>query len=162
MFSNNSKLLAYPKWEDNENPVIAIYDIEKGQEIISIGDKKSEVWRPIFTPDDTKLFYIRMEGDGLFGIRVYELTTGKDSQILKQPFNIWDIAISPEGEKMAFAGNKDGNWDLFIYDFAQGSVKQLTHTLGNEWDPAFYSKDELWFAGEFGFNNGIYHIELKE
>lgn len=162
MFSNNSKLLAYPKWQNGKNPVISIYDIEMGREIIAIGNEDFEVWRPIFTPDDTALLYIRMENDGLFGVHKYDLTTGKDSQVLKQQFNIWDIAISPNGEKLAFAGNKDGNWDLFMYDFVSGKVNQLTHTLGNEWDPVFCSDNELWFAGEFGFNNGIYHIELKE
>lgn len=162
MFSNNSKLIAYPKWKDNENPVIAIYDIEKGLEVMSIGDAQSEVWRPIFSPDDLKLYYIQIENDGLFGIRSYDLSTQKEKQILKLPFNIWDIAISPNCEKIVFAGNKDNNWDLFIYDIPTGKVNQLTHTLGNEWDPVFYSDSELWFAGEFGFNNGIYHIELKE
>lgn len=162
MFSNNSELIAYPKWRDNENPVIAIYDIEKGFEVMSIGDAKSEVWRPIFSPDDLTLYYIQMESDGLFGIHSYDLFIRKDNQILKLPFNIWDIAISPNGEKIAFAGNKDGNWDLFIYELPTGKVSQLTHTLGDEWDPTFYSDNELWFAGEFGFNNGIYHIALKE
>lgn len=162
MFSHNSKLIAYPKWKDNENPVIILYDIEKGLEVRSIGDTKSEVWRPIFSPDDSKLYYIRMESDGLFGIRAHDLLTGEESKILRLPFNIWDIAISPNCEKIAFAGNKDGNWDLFIYDLTTGKVNQLTHTLGNEWDPVFYSDRELWFAGEFGFNNGIYRIELKE
>lgn len=161
-FSHDSKLLAYPKWKDNENPVIAVYDIETEKEIASIGDTKSEVWHPTFSPDDSMLYYIRMESDGLFGIRAYNILTGEDKQILKQPFNIWDIAISPSGEKIAFAGNKDGNWDLFIYDLSTSTIRQLTHSIGNEWDPVFYSDDELWFAGEFGFNNGIYHIELKE
>lgn len=162
MFSNNSKLLAYPKWKDNENPVIALYDIEKGLEVLSIGDTQSEVWRPIFSPDDLTLYYIQMGSDGLVGIHSYDLFTRKDNQILKLPFNIWDITISPNGEKIAFAGNKDGNWDLFIYELPTGKVSRLTHTLGDEWDPTFYSDNELWFAGEFGFNNGIYHIALKE
>ena len=36
-------------------------------------------------------------------------------------------------------------------------------TLGDEWDPAFgISDDELWFAGVFGINDGIYHIKLKK
>lgn len=161
-FSKDSRLLAYPKWKDGENPVIALYDIEKKREVASIGDKNSEVWRPIFSPNDSIIYYIREESDGLFGVHAYNIETRIDKQILKQSFNIWDIAISPNGERIAFAGNKDGNWDLFIYEQSSGNLRQLTHTLGNEWDPVFYDDTELWFAGEFGFNNGIYHIELKE
>ena len=114
------------------------------------------------SPNDSIIYYIRMESDGLFGVHAYNIETRIDKRILKQSFNIWDIAISPNGERISFAGNKDGNWDLFIYELSSGNLRQLTHTLGNEWDPVFYSDDELWFAGEFGFNNGIYHIELKE
>ena len=64
---------------------------------------------------------------------------------------------------MAYAGNKDGNWDLFLLDLESKQTRQLTHTLGDEWDPAFgVSDSDLWFAGVFGFNNGIYHITIKQ
>ena len=102
-----------------------------------------------------------MGSDGLFGIRRFDIASRKDKQVLKTDYNIWDIAISPNGEKIAFAGNKDGNWDLFIFDIASNKVSQITKTIGNEWDPVFYNDDEIWFAGEFGVNNGIYNMRLK-
>lgn len=161
MLSNDASKLAYPKWKDNEHPVIAVYDITAKREVLTIGDKKSECWRPIFSPDDSCIYYLRMDNSNRFVIRKYELTTGKDSEVLHMPFNIWDITISPNGQQMAFAGNKDGNWDLFVLDIATKKVRQLTHTIGNEWDPYFRSDNELWFAGEFGINNGIYSITIK-
>lgn len=160
-FSNDSRFIVYPKWKDNENPVVCVYDIERKKEILSIGNKKTECWRPIFSPDDSSIYYIRMESDGLFGIRRFDFTSKEDKQVLKTEYNIWDIAISPNGEKIVFAGNKDGNWDLFLLDIASNKVSQLTNTMGNEWDPVFYSDDEIWFAGEFGTNNGIYYLHLK-
>lgn len=160
-FSNDSRFIVYPKWKDNENPIISIYDIEKRAEVQSIGDKATECWRPIFAPNDSIIYYIRMESDGLFGIRKFNIATTEDSNVLKTNYNIWDIAISPNGEKIAYAGNKDGNWDLFLFDIVSNKVSQLTTTIGNEWDPVFYNDDEIWFAGEFGINNGIYHLRLK-
>ena len=160
-FSNDSRFIVYPKWKDNENPVVCIYDVERKTEILSIGDKKTECWRPIFSPDDSVIYYIRMESDGLFGIRRFDIASKEDKQVLKTSYNIWDIAISPNGEKIVYAGNKDGNWDLFIFDMDSNKVSQITKTLGNEWDPVFYSDDEIWFAGEFGINNGIYSLRLK-
>ena len=160
-FSNDSRFIVYPKWKDNENPVVCVYDIERKKEVLSIGNKKTECWRPIFSPDDSSIYYIRMESDGLFGIRRFDIASKEDKQILKTGYNIWDIAISPNGEKIAFAGNKGGNWDLFLLDIASKMVSQLTNTIGNEWDPVFYSNDEIWFAGEFGTNNGIYYLHLK-
>ena len=160
-FSNDSRFIVYPKWKDNENQVVCVYDIERKKEVLSIGNKKTECWRPIFSPDDSSIYYIRMESDGLFGIRRFDIASKEDKQVLKTGYNIWDIAISPNGEKIAFAGNKDGNWDLFLLDITSKMVSQLTNTMGNEWDPVFYSNDEIWFAGEFGTNNGIYYLHLK-
>ena len=160
-FSNDSRFIVYPKWRDNENPVISIYDISKEKEVLSIGDKKAECWRPIFAPNDSIIYYIRMESDGSFGIRCFNISKREDRKILKTTYNIWDIAVSPNGEKIVYAGNKDGNWDLFILDIASKKISQITKTIGNEWDPVFYNDDEIWFAGEFGINNGIYHLRLK-
>lgn len=160
-FSNDSRFIVYPKWKDNENPIISIYDIVKRAEVQSIGDKATECWRPIFAPNDLIIYYIRMESDGLFGIRKFNIATKEDNKVLKTNYNIWDIAISTNGEKIAYAGNKDGNWDLFLFDIASNKVSQITRTIGNEWDPVFYNDDEIWFAGEFGINNGIYHLRLK-
>lgn len=162
IFNHDSKLIAYPKWKDNENPVISIYDIAQGKEILTIGNKQAEVWRPTFAPNDSIVFFIQMEKNRLFGIKAYNLQNNAISNVLNTAYNIWDIAVSPSGNKIAFAGNKDNNWDLFIYDLVSKQITQLTKTIGNEWDPIFLTEDELWFAGEFGFNNGIYHIHLLQ
>ena len=103
-----------------------------------------------------------MNNGGRFEIHRYDLESKKTFPILKTDYNIWDIAISPLGRSICFAGNKDGNWDLFLYDLTSRQVRQLTHSIGNEWDPVFYSEDEIWFAGEFGINNGIYHINIAQ
>lgn len=160
MLSHDASKLVYPKWKDNEHPVIAVYDVNLDREILTIGDKETEYWRPIFSQDDTSIYYLRMGQDNRFAIREFNLITHKDTEILKMPFNIWDITISPNGRQMAFAGNKDGNWDLFLMDLSTRKVRQLTRSIGNEWDPCFRTDNELWFAGEFGINNGIYSITI--
>lgn len=161
IISHDSNVVAYPKWKDNEHPVIALFDIKSKSEIASFGDKKREVWRPVFGPDDTCIYFIQMNDNERFEIMRYEINSKSISPVLKTGYNIWDIAISPSGKQICFAGNKDGNWDLFLYDLQTNNIRQLTHTIGNEWDPIFYSDDEIWFAGEFGTNNGIYHLRIN-
>lgn len=161
-FSNDSKLIAYPQWRGNESPQIAIYDIEKKSVIDQINNNGKECWRPIFAPDDSLIYYIRMGGGSKFSVYSYNLSEKKSKEVLMTDYNIWDIAISPTGKYLAYAGNKDGNWDIFIYDLVSNTTIQVTKSLGDEWDPAFgITDDDLWFAGVFGINNGIYRMRLK-
>lgn len=159
MFNHSGTLLAIPQW-GNENMVanIYIYDLRRGEFIRHIKSDR-ECWRPIFSLDDNSLFFIKKEK--FFTIKRYNLSDGKTNDLLSLPFDIWDIALSPSGKYLVFAGNKDGNWDLFCYTFATKEVEQLTHTKGDEWDPAFGMSDsDLWFAGTFGINNGIFYRRI--
>ena len=160
--SRSSTKIVFPCWTlDQTLPHIVIYDIATGKQ--TQFKDGAECWRPVFSNDEIYIYYIQKESrDSNFIIKKYDMTTGKRSIVLKMPYDIWDIAISPSGKYIAYAGNKDGNWDLFIYNIDNKQIRQITHTIGDEWDPAFgVSDDELWFAGVFGINDGIYHIRLK-
>lgn len=160
--NKSSSMIVFPSWTNkNPTPHIEIYNIITRQ-YCSFSDGV-ECWRPIFSKDGNYIYYIQKEtSNAHFVIKRYSIATKEKTIILKLNYDIWDIALSPSEKYIAFAGNKEGNWDLFIYDIENHGIKQLTHTLGNEWDPAFgVSDNELWFAGEFGINNGIYHIRLK-
>ncbi len=160
MFNHSGTLLAMPQWTHDNRKVanIYIYDLRKGKFVRQIKSGR-ECWRPIFTLDDRELLYIQKEK--YFTVKQYNLATGNTNDVLSLPFDIWDIALSPSGKYLVFAGNKDGNWDLFYYTFATKKVRQLTHTKGNEWDPAFGASDyDLWFAGTFGFNDGIFYRRI--
>lgn len=161
MFNHKGTMLASPIWNRNKvTPAnIAIYSIERNC-IIKTIPSKVECWRPIFTNDDKKILYIQKEK--YFKIKSFDLATGAISEILSLPFDIWDIAISPSGRYIVFAGNKDGNWDLFSYCLKTKQVKQLTKTKGNEWDPAFGTSDaDLFYAGTFGINDGVFYKKIK-
>jgi Tol biopolymer transport system component len=85
------------------------------------------------------------------------------TSLLTCNYDIWDIAISPSNKYIAFAGNESGNWDIFLYDIENKTIRKLTNSQGNEWDPAFGSSDsEIWFAGTSGINNGIFYLTLDD
>lgn len=160
--SNSSTKVAFPSWRLNEKiPNITIHEIASGKQLAF--NDGSECWRPIFSNDEQYIYYIQKETlDSHFCIKRYDIASGEKAVILKENYDIWDIAISPSGRYIAYAGNKDRNWDLFLYDMTIHLSKQITKTIGDEWDPAFgMTDDDLWFAGVFGINDGIYHIKLK-
>src|SRR6185503_6860606 len=52
----------------------------------------------------------------------------------------WDDitpASSPDGEKLAFASNRSGFWDLYSLDLESGEVTQLTNTPAYEGAPSW-------------------------
>ena len=62
----------------------------------------------------------------------------------------WDDitpAASPDGEKIAFASNRNGFWDLYLLDLSSGDVTQLTDTPEYEGAPT-WSPDGSFLAFE--------------
>ena len=164
MFSHEGNLIAFPQWgQGNPKPYIKLYDVIGQKELTRFGDGM-ECWRPIFSKGDSIVYYISKTTEkSKFAIKAYSLMDGDITLILKMPYDIWDIALSPSGKYIAYAGNKNGNWDLFLFNIETQQVTQLTKTIGNEWDPSFgHSDDELFFAGEFGINNGIYRLKIAQ
>ena len=44
---------------------------------------------------------------------------------------------SPDGTRIVFMSNRDGDWDLYVMDADGTNVQQLTDTPGPEWGPAW-------------------------
>ncbi|HEX2622241.1 MAG TPA: hypothetical protein VHL11_18915, partial [Phototrophicaceae bacterium] len=89
-------------------------------------------------------------GDGRNPIRI---TNGAGDE--RDP--VW----SPDGRKLAYASNKDGNWDLYIYDLISGSTERMTLDLAFQGAPA-WSPDSFWLTYENyqGNNLDIYVLAV--
>lgn len=158
-FNSDGTLITMPVWNNNEQPHIALCDIAEGKIIKDIPNNGNESWRPIFSKNGEDIFYI--ENNGHFVIKKYNIQSDKSETFLDTGYDIWDIAISPSGRYICFAGKPTNNWDLYLFDTETKNITQLTDTLSDEWDPSFGETDnDLWFAGESGFFNGIYHKTL--
>ncbi len=69
----------------------------------------------------------------------------------------WDDitpAPSPDGEKIAFASNRNGFWDLYLLDLSSGDVTQLTDTPQYEGAPT-WSPDGSFMAFESYENDNL-------
>ena len=56
-------------------------------------------------------------------------------------------ALSPDGQRLAFASNRGGYWDLYVMDLSTGEATNLTQTPEYDAHPT-WSPDGLWLAYE--------------
>jgi len=111
-----------------------------------------------------------------FGILVLSIREGKDAHLfVYQPFldnengsgysalpitritsgPHQDIApsISPDGTKIAFSSNRDGPWDIYIFNLLSGEIRRYTETQAYDGNPT-WSPDGKWLAYEsYQINN---------
>lgn len=88
-------------------------------------------------------------------------------QLIGQPFirltsGVWDdihSAISPDGQRVAFASNRDGAWDLYLLDLLTGITQQLTDDDEYDGRPS-WSSDGAWLAYEH-FADGDLEIFIQ-
>ncbi|MEW6569030.1 MAG: hypothetical protein AB1449_12865 [Chloroflexota bacterium] len=80
---------------------------------------------------------------------LFAFTPG-DAQPLRLTAGRWDDrdpAFSPDGQWLAFASHRDGNWDLYLLQLQTGDVIRLTQTRAFEGSPT-WSPDGRWLAYE--------------
>jgi serine/threonine protein kinase/Tol biopolymer transport system component len=63
---------------------------------------------------------------------------------------------SPDGNQLLFSSDRSGNLDLWLFDFEDGSLRQLTDDPAQDWDPAFMPDGAhvLWSSDRSG------HLEV--
>jgi TolB protein len=79
-------------------------------------------------------------------------------QITSGNWDDHDPAIEPSGNHIAFASNRDGNWDLYLLEIETGETRRLTATMGYEGHPS-WSPDGQWIAYE-AYYDGNFDIWL--
>lgn len=155
--------ITYAEWfvidEKLTNPYIVVHDLTTQQKQ-TITTDEYESWRPIFSPDDKKLFYIA-RNNNQFDIYEYVFKNNSRRNLTKSNYDEWDAAISRDGKRLVYAGRKNNNWDLFLIDIESGQKIQLTDSKGDEWDPTFSPCGKfIYYAGTYGLRNGIFRMTL--
>lgn len=107
----------------------------------------TEDFIPVVPNNAQEIVILSIEEDGyahLFGyipnqMPLTRLTNGDWDDITPTP--------SPDGEKIAFASNRFGQWDLYLMDLSSGELTRLTDTPHYEAAPSF-SPDGSFIAYE--------------
>jgi Tol biopolymer transport system component/C-terminal processing protease CtpA/Prc len=71
---------------------------------------------------------------------------GRARQITSHPSHNTRPVWSPNGDKLAFASNREGNFDVFITNLNTGSTSRVTSHSANEYPEAFTDNNTVVFS----------------
>jgi TolB protein len=97
---------------------------------------------------ESGLMIVSMSDGGYSNL--YAFRPGEANAFLRLTCGAWqDItpSFSPDGTRLAFASNRDGQWDLYTLDLSSGKTSRLTDTPAYEASPS-WSPDGRWLAYE--------------
>jgi len=164
-FSPNNKELLYSYYEPNDDN----YDIYI---INSNGDNKRNLTArpgyeilPQFSPDGSFIIFQSWESS-VKEISFLNLLEGIVINLTRNPKGNDVIgegnAFSPDGEKIIFSSDRDGNKNIYIMSSNGSNQKQLTKHLSDDYDPVF-SPDghSIVFTSERDGNREIYIMNNK-
>lgn len=115
--------------------------------IVEVTPSATEDFVPVIPKNSEEVVVLSFEEDAYAHLFAYipnelpltRLTTGDWDDIAPAP--------SPDGEKIAFASNRNGFWDLYLLELSTGETTQLTDTPDYESSPTF-SPDGSFIAFE--------------
>lgn len=100
-----------------------------------------------FEPFDRGLIVISLAEGGNAHLFAYQPGGANWVRLTDGPWQDTNPAISPDGKWIAFASDRDGQWDLYILSIASGETERLTETPeydgGPDWSP-----DSRWMVHE--------------
>ena len=112
----------------------------------------NEAAPPIASSDGTILFsmYEGAQED------IYALSGGESEpvRLTDSPADDRYPAWAPDGQRIAFASRRDGNWELYVLQINTGDIVRLTYDLAYEADPT-WSSDGAWIAYEAYYEGNL-------
>ena len=131
---------------------------------------------PSWSPDGKRIVFSSdrdghvhvMHGWPTYEIYVMDADGGNPQNLTNDPNNDASPSWSPDGERIVFSSNRDGNYEIYVMDADGGNPQNLTNNdfydTHPSWSPdggriAFMSRREGHFIGENGITSEIYVMD---
>lgn len=116
-------------------------------------------WSP---SSDEFVFWTALEGDDDFEGYRFDVSSGSVQRIIRQPENDFDLDWSPDGTRVAFQSERDGNREIYVLGLSTGVSRRLTENtfedLTPDWSP---DGQRLAFSSDRPGQRQIYVMSLR-
>ncbi|MFN8401336.1 MAG: DPP IV N-terminal domain-containing protein [Anaerolineales bacterium] len=111
---------------------------------------------PVPTPVDpaSETAFLSIEENGYAHLFIFRSLSSQLTRITSGAWNDTAPALNPERTHLAFASDRDGDWDLYTLELKTGSIKQVTNTPQYDSSPS-WSPDGQWLAFETYQNENL-------
>ena len=136
----------------------------------NLTNNRTEDMYPAWSPDGERIaFSARREGhvvhnlDITYEIYVMDADGQNEQRLTKNRNNDWSPSWSPNGEQIAFASDRKGNWEnyeIYVMDADGSNQQKLTNHRGYDWFPSWSPDGErIAFMSERDENTEIYVMD---
>ncbi|MBT4926080.1 MAG: hypothetical protein HON11_02205 [Candidatus Marinimicrobia bacterium] len=168
-WSPDGKYIAFASKSGKEDSII-IVDAKDG-DYRKIPIPLDGVFTTAWHPTDNKIVFIGHKDDAS-DLYVINIDTKGLTNLTNDTFSDFSPFWSPSGDKIIFSSDRGTNkgspdmfdidfsqTDLFMYDFSDKKIKQITNTSYNENYPVLTKDDVLFYTADY---NGVYNIFRHE
>jgi dipeptidyl aminopeptidase/acylaminoacyl peptidase len=83
-----------------------------------------------FSPDGKKLLITSNAANGYENVGLLDIASRKITWLTREPWEISGGEFSPDGKRVTWTANVDGNTDIFVHDLATGKTSSLPFPKG--------------------------------
>lgn len=111
---------------------------------------------PIPTPVDpsSEVVFLSIEENGYAHLFLFRSLTSQLMRITSGDWNDIAPVLNPQRTRLAFASDRDGDWDLYVMALSTGEVTQVTNSPQYDASPS-WSPDGQWLAFETYQNDNL-------
>jgi dipeptidyl aminopeptidase/acylaminoacyl peptidase len=146
IWSHDGKWIAYTQEQaKGTDSNIFLADVATGQSSLLTPHDGEQIYRANdFSPDGKHLLLTSNAANGYDNVGLLDIATKKISWLTKDKWEIAGGQFSPDGERVTWTANVEGNTDIYLYDLVTGKTTALPLPKGvNELagEPSSFSKD---------------------
>jgi TolB protein len=117
---------------------------------------------PVVSRDGTQVVFASTQHRPTADIYIKSLNGRTIRQLTSDPSNDVMPAISPDGERLAYASNRGGNWDIFVMPTAGGRSLQITNAGSDDLHPSWSPDGQKLVFCRMGEVSGQWELWVAE